>query len=222
MRFPSLHVVTALVVVALGVSLAVDRSEPQAPEIDAGFGAHAPEEPPPLGTEADGFPAAVVELTDASMGGPERVEVRVAHTPSQRRQGLMEVEHLPDGVGMLFVMSGDTDSGFWMKDTRVPLDIAWIDSTGRIVAIAQMQPCRSDPCPTYRPGRTYRYALEVREGWLAEVGATVGSRLVVPVECAVIADGDVRLNGTGPDSARETLRLLGALGRDRCEWMPGS
>ena len=63
---------------------------------------------------------------------------------------------------MLFVFSTDTTGGFWMKNTLVPLTIAFFDSTGKRVRKLSMTPCRTDPCRVYDPGRRYRFALELR------------------------------------------------------------
>jgi uncharacterized protein len=89
----------------------------------------------------------------------------------------MGVEHLPDDAGMLFAFPADHDGGFWMKNTLVPLDIAYAEADGTIVAIEHMVPCEEDPCPTYEPGATYRVALEVPGGWFEDRGVEVGDRL---------------------------------------------
>jgi uncharacterized membrane protein (UPF0127 family) len=64
--------------------------------------------------------------------------------------------------GMLFVFPFETTGGFWMKNTLVPLTIAFFDSRGNRVRKLSMTPCRSDPCRIYDPGRRYRFALELR------------------------------------------------------------
>jgi uncharacterized membrane protein (UPF0127 family) len=105
---------------------------------------------------------------------PIDLEVEIADSEDERRRGLMHREFLQDRAGMLFVHDEDTDRGFWMKDTLVPLSIAFIDSDGRILEILDMEPCARDPCPLYRPGAPYRLALEVNRGafarWDVEVG----------------------------------------------------
>lgn len=113
-----------------------------------------------------------------------RLLVEVARTTAQKTQGLMERRSLPDSVGMLFVYTETqpADAGFWMYRTRIPLDIAFADSSGVIVAIHQMQPCTARlaaGCPTYAPGAEYRYALEVNQGFFAGRGIRVGSRIVL-------------------------------------------
>lgn len=133
---------------------------------------------PPLHGSVDGYPEARVALAGDGLATP--VSVRVAHTPQQREHGLMEVPALPPGAGMLFAFPEDTRSGFWMKGTLVPLGIAWADADGDVVATAVMEPCRTDPCPVHRPGRSYRYAIEVPAGWFEQLGVRPGWRLAVP------------------------------------------
>ena len=109
-----------------------------------------------------------------------RLEVELAATAEQQRLGLMERRHLPPGAGMLFVYdtTQPPDAGFWMYRTRLPLDIAFLDSAGVVRAIRAMVPCPTTiptGCPTYEPGTAYRYALEVNAGTLARWGAAVGA-----------------------------------------------
>lgn len=91
--------------------------------------------------------------------------VQVADTPKKRDKGLMFVEELPENEGMLFVFSGESYGGFWMKNTLIPLSIAFLDSEGKILKILNMVPCKEDFCPTYDPELFYHYALEVNLGW---------------------------------------------------------
>jgi uncharacterized protein len=108
--------------------------------------------------------------------------VEVAETDSQREVGLRDRSSLDPGSGMIFLLdsSRDGDEGFWMWRTAIPLDIAFLDEEGRIVAVLSMDPClETDPelCPEYVPGVAYRSALEVNQGWFQEHGVAVGHRL---------------------------------------------
>jgi uncharacterized membrane protein (UPF0127 family) len=87
----------------------------------------------------------------------------VARTSGQRSRGLMHRLKAP-ADGMLFVFPGDTTSGFWMKNTLVPLAIVFFDRQGKQVRRLAMTPCRRDPCPVYSPERRYRFALELPAG----------------------------------------------------------
>lgn len=133
---------------------------------------------PPLHPSVDDYPASrvVVDRGDGQRLLP--VQVRVADTAERRAHGLMEVEDVPDGVGMWFVYDADREGSFWMKGTETDLDIAWVDDNGRIVAMESMEVCTSDPCATYDPGTSFRTALEVRSGWFADNGVEVGDRIL--------------------------------------------
>lgn len=107
------------------------------------------------------------------------VEVEIADTADERQVGLMNRESLPDDAGMLFLFQEDMTSGFWMKNTLIPLSIAFADADGEIVRILDMDPCEADPCPIYEPEATYRMALEVNQGAFAEWGVSEGDRLTL-------------------------------------------
>ncbi len=96
--------------------------------------------------------------------GGETWPVAVADTPELRARGLMGVAGLGDLRGMLFAWPEDVTSGFWMKDTLIPLDIGFFDADGKLVDLLSMTPCREDPCPSYRASGAYRWALEVPAG----------------------------------------------------------
>ena len=103
-----------------------------------------------------------------------------AADPPTRQRGLMGIRELPDDAGMLFRFPQDTSGGFWMKNTIIPLSIAFADSGGRIVAIRDMEPCQADPCPVYSPGVPYRFALEVDKGRLDDLGVVEGWTFELP------------------------------------------
>jgi uncharacterized membrane protein (UPF0127 family) len=86
---------------------------------------------------------------------------------------------IPDDFGMLFVFEEDTRSGFWMKNTYVPLEIAFIDRNGVIFSIQEMEPCREEPCKIYYAPGPFRYALEVKKGFFERHRFGVGSRVSI-------------------------------------------
>ncbi len=90
--------------------------------------------------------------------------IAVASTSEQRQQGLMHITDLGALNGMVFVFEEDTSGGFWMKNTLIPLDIAFFDVDGKFVDGFAMEPCTTADCPTYRPGGSYRFALEMPAG----------------------------------------------------------
>ncbi|AVR00288.1 hypothetical protein OBCHQ24_15160 [Oceanobacillus iheyensis] len=94
-----------------------------------------------------------------------KLTVQVADTQGKIEKGLMLVEKLPENEGMLFVFPRKIYGGFWMKDTLIPLSIAFVDSDGKILKILDMEPCKGNECPIYDPKLSYRYAIEVNIGW---------------------------------------------------------
>lgn len=112
--------------------------------------------------------------------GQRTVQAEIARTPEARRRGLMERRSLAPNHGMLFVFDEDDRHCFWMKDTPLPLSIAFIDAQGRIVSIQDMQPHQLQ---THCPPQPVRYALEMAQGWFLHAGVLVGdtaSPLPVP------------------------------------------
>jgi len=99
------------------------------------------------------------------------VKAEIAQTPEERSQGLMFRKTLPDGKGMLFVFEKDEILSFWMKNTIVPLSIAFIASDGRIIDIRDMYPGDLNSVVS---SRSARYALEVPQGWFSRVGVKAG------------------------------------------------
>ena len=91
------------------------------------------------------------------------IRPELAVTPGQRAVGLMNRTQAPRD-GMLFVFRYPSSGGFWMKNTLVPLTIVFFDAYGKRVRRLSMVPCKKDPCATYEPGRTYRFALELPAG----------------------------------------------------------
>lgn len=113
-------------------------------------------------------------LSIQTSSGTVSLQVLVADTPTERKIGLMGRESLSPYDGMAFVWDEPVESSFWMKDTLIPLSIAFWDEDGRIISILDMDPCVEDPCPSYRPDEPFVGAVEVGRGKLAQRGVAVG------------------------------------------------
>lgn len=108
----------------------------------------------------------------------------LARTGAERARGLMQRRNLSGYDGMLFDFGEPTTGTFWMKDTPMPLSIAWFDASGNFVSATDMEPClNQSQCPSYSATGPYRYALEVPKGGLGGLGAGPGARLVTTPAC---------------------------------------
>ena len=112
-------------------------------------------------------------------GGMTTVAVEVADTAAERRQGLRGREELEPDSGMVFLFGEPVDTQFVMEDTLIPLSIAFVDETGRIIAIRDLEPCPDEPCPAYGAERPFTAALEVNQGAYNRWGIGVGDRVRV-------------------------------------------
>ncbi len=117
-----------------------------------------------------------MSIAKLKLGGKE-ITVLIAETEEQRKQGLMDVEEMDEDKGMIFSYGAPVEKAcMWMKDTKIPLDVAFIDGTGKIVNIeADMKPLTTDShCNT---GGPIYYALEMNAGWFAKNGVKPGDSL---------------------------------------------
>jgi len=105
------------------------------------------------------------------------VKAEIAGTQEERNNGLMFRKKLPDGEGMLFVFEYDHVLSFWMKNTYIPLSIAFIAYDGRIIDIKDMYPHDTS---SVLSSRSARYALEVPQGWFSRAGARTGDIVKIP------------------------------------------
>lgn len=119
--------------------------------------------------------AALIDTEEGSV----LFEVEVARTDAEKEVGLMGRESLPEDRGMAFVFFQPTTGGFWMKDTLIPLSIAFIGSDGIIQEIMNMEPCIEESCPVYAPSEPYALALEVNIGAFDRAGVDVGDRVTI-------------------------------------------
>ena len=114
-----------------------------------------------------------------SSGEEVRVRVEIADDAFEIARGLMYRTTLAENRGMLFIFEGEQTLSFTMKNTLIPLSIAFIGSEGRIVDIQDMKPLDDDP-PSYVSARPAQYALEVNQGFFEERGVEVGDRAELP------------------------------------------
>ena len=139
---------------------------------------------PAATTTAAGGAAGTVQYRLEPAGrDPVTVRLEVAANPATRARGLMGREQVPPGTGMVFLYPADVAEAFWMKNTLVPLSIAFVAADGRVVSVAEMTPCKADPCPSYAPAGPYRYAVELAAGSFPAAGVGPGAK-VVPVDPA--------------------------------------
>jgi hypothetical protein len=114
--------------------------------------------------------AATVPLTV----GARTIAVEIAATEEERARGLMFRKSMPEDHGMLFIYPDEAPRSFWMKDTPLPLSIAFADRHGTIVRIKDMQPLDQTPVKSLNPAT---YALEMNQGWFERHGVKVGDKL---------------------------------------------
>lgn len=105
--------------------------------------------------------------------GSDTVTAEVARTADQREQGLMDRTELAEDGGMLFMFEAAQERSFWMSNTLIPLDIAYMDSQFRIFTIKPMEPMSE---ALVESDGAAQYALEVNRGWFAEHGVQVGAQ----------------------------------------------
>ena len=135
---------------------------------NTGFAACSPQKQKTTVLSIERESAAAVEIT-----------VEIARTDEERSKGLMYRKQLPDGNGMLFVFDRDQQLSFWMKNTVIPLSIAFIASDGSIVEIKDMQP---HDLSSVQSSRSVRYALEVPQGWFGRVNVKPGDVVKINLE----------------------------------------
>jgi uncharacterized membrane protein (UPF0127 family) len=108
----------------------------------------------------------------------ERFIVELADTADKRNLGLMFRDSMPDDHGMLFIFPGETRRSFWMKNTRIPLDIFYFDSNLALVSVSEnTPPCRTLKCPAYPSDGPAKYVLELNAGKAVELGVKSGDVL---------------------------------------------
>jgi uncharacterized membrane protein (UPF0127 family) len=98
----------------------------------------------------------------------------VARSDEERAAGLMDRDSLAADSGMVFVFPQPTNARFWMKDTRIPLSIAFVAADGTVLDVQDMQPLSLE---AHGPGAPYLFAIEANRGWFAAHGVAAGQRV---------------------------------------------
>jgi uncharacterized protein len=125
---------------------------------------------PPLAQEAPQLNLPLVQL----QAGMHNIRAQVAATVDQRATGLMHRREMPQHEGMLFIFEQPSVQCFWMKNTLLPLSIAFLADDGTVVNIEEMKPQTLDSHCSTNP---VRYVLEMNQGWFAKRGVKAGARL---------------------------------------------
>jgi uncharacterized membrane protein (UPF0127 family) len=173
----------AAIVLVVVVAALVNRgfSSPKRPQL------LAPNAASPSET-VKGFDEVAVRAHPASVaprGPATKVDcMLLATTPKQQAHGLMGMTTLAGYDGMVFSFPADTETPFYMRNTPLPLSIAWFNSKGVFEGSADMSPCANQSgCPLTHPPGAYRVAIEVQQGALAELGLVDGSAIDIGGPC---------------------------------------
>lgn len=126
---------------------------------------------------SEGFAVAEIVFSDDS----ERITmpVLVADNGDLRSTGLMNRTDLPGDAGMLFTFDAPTTGAFWMKNTLLPLSIAFVGEDGTVQQILDMDPCTAEPCPRFAPDDAYVHAVEANQGYFSRRGIAAGWSLEI-------------------------------------------
>lgn len=121
---------------------------------------------------SEGFDVTELVFADGDQQVP--MSAYVADDRDLRTVGLMHRSELPADAGMIFVFAEPTQGAFWMRDTLLPLSIAFVGSDGTVQEILDMDPCSADPCPRYAPDEAYVHAIEANRGYFDQEGIEAG------------------------------------------------
>jgi len=136
--------------------------------------------PTPAPTASVGAPLRSLSLIGSTRTA--EVKAEIASTFEERAVGLMFRQSLPTDTGMLFIYPDDQTSGHWMRNTYIPLDIAYLDARGVLIEVRQGKALDETPL---RPQKPYRYALEMSVGWFESHALGEVVRIVLPPDLPV-------------------------------------
>lgn len=120
-----------------------------------------------------GFPST------ATFSPGTELHVAIASDDASRERGLMGVTDLGPDDGMAFTWDTPQDATFWMKDTLIPLSIAFVGQDGTVITVKEMTPCAADPCQTYAADGPYTTALEANANWFEDHHVGVGDPMTL-------------------------------------------
>lgn len=119
-------------------------------------------------------------LIPITIPGGAVIHAELANTPQKRAEGLMYREHLADDRGMLFTFLQAQAWVFWMKNTKIPLDMLFFNAERKLVSVQhRVPPCLGDPCPAYSSGAPARYVLELNGGQAEKLGLNPGAEMQI-------------------------------------------
>jgi len=110
----------------------------------------------------------------------KRISIEIADTDASREHGLMDRTSMEADHGMLFVFDDDAPRAFWMKNTKIPLDMLFFNAERKLVSVQhRVPPCLADPCPAYSSGAPARYVLELNGGQAEKLGLNPGAEMQI-------------------------------------------
>lgn len=175
-RSPALHALTLVLVVGLAAGCGAEDGTNGGAALAATDGQGSGQEVSqansglPVIDQHTGQP---IKRAQIQVGGVP-ITVELAETRETQQRGLMGRDSLPENYGMLFVYDSERTLSFWMRNTKIPLDIAFIDANGVIVGIDQLEPRSEESVLSKSPAM---YALEINQGWFSENGVTEGAKI---------------------------------------------
>lgn len=131
----------------------------------------------PIGCDGkSGAPQSNLATTQMAIGR-KTYTLEIARTAAERNKGLMERDSMPDDHGMIFLFPEAQEQHFWMKNTRIALDIVYVGSDGKVVSVHHMDPYKRDTIPSDGPAQ---FAIELNAGQAAAAEVRAGHTVNIP------------------------------------------